>query len=96
MEHEYFSSTSYVLVAQSCPTLCDPIDCSSSVHGISQAKIQEWVAMPFSRETSWPRDQTWVSWTAGGLFTIWATKDTKNEMLIALEIKATYIFCRNG
>ena len=44
---------------QSCPTLCDPMDCSlaaSSVHGILQARILEGVATPFSRETSQPRD----------------------------------------
>ena len=48
-----------MLVAQSCPTLCDPIDCGlpgSSVHGILQAKIVEWVAMPYSRGSSQPRD----------------------------------------
>ena len=53
-----------VLVAQSCQTLCDPMDCSlpaSSVHGILQAKILEWVAMPFSRGSSSPRDRIWVS-----------------------------------
>ena len=47
-----------VLVAQSCLTLCDPLDCSppgSSVHGILQARILEWIAMPFSRESSRPR-----------------------------------------
>ena len=44
--------------AQSCPTLCDPMDCSlsgSSVHEIPQARILEWVAMPFSRGSSRPR-----------------------------------------
>ena len=43
-----------VLVAQSCPTLCDPMDCSppGSVHGILQARILEWVAIPFSRGSS--------------------------------------------
>ena len=57
-----------VLVAQLCPTFCDPMDCSqpySSAHGILQARILEWVAIPFSRECSWPRDQTWVSRIAG-------------------------------
>ena len=47
-----------VLVAQSCPTLCDPMDCDppgSSVHGILQARILEWVAVLFSRESSRPR-----------------------------------------
>ena len=49
---------------QLCLTLCDPMDCShpgSSVHGILQARILEWVAMPFSRGSSQPRDQTHVS-----------------------------------
>ena len=49
---------------QSCPTLCDPMDCrppGSSVHEILQARILDWVAMPFSGEPSWPRDQTRVS-----------------------------------
>ena len=53
-------------VSQSCPTLCDPKDCSrpgSSVQGILQASILEWVAIPFSRGSSWPRDQTQVSCT---------------------------------
>ena len=51
-----------MLVAQLCPTLCDPMDCSppgSSVHGISQARMLEWVAIPFSRGCSRPRDRTW-------------------------------------
>ena len=58
---------------QSCHTLCDPIDCSppgSSVHGILQAGILEWVATPFSRGYSWPRDWTLVSCVAGRFFTI--------------------------
>ena len=51
-----------VLVAQSCQTLWDPMDCSppgSSVQEILQARILEWVSIPFSRRSSWPRDQTW-------------------------------------
>ena len=50
-------------------TLYDPMDCSlpgSSVHGILQARILEWVAISFSRGSSPPRDQTWFSYTAGG------------------------------
>ena len=57
-----------MLVAQSCPTLCDPMDCSppgSSVHGILQARILEWVAMPSSRGSSWPRNWNWVSCITG-------------------------------
>ena len=49
---------------QSCPTLCSPVDCTSpgsSVHGILQAGILEWGAMPSSRGRSRPRDRTWVS-----------------------------------
>ena len=60
------------LVAQLCLTLCDPMDCSppgSSVHGILQARILEWVVISFSRGSSQPRDQTWVSYTAGRFFT---------------------------
>ena len=62
-----------VLVAESCPTLCDPTDCSlpdSSVHGILQARIPEWVAMPVSRGSSQPMDRTQVSLIAGGFFTV--------------------------
>ena len=67
-----------VLVTQSYPTLWDPMDCNppgSSVHGILQARILEWVAFPFSRGSSQPRDQTWVSCIAGRFFTIWATRE---------------------
>ena len=67
-----------VLVAQSCPNLCDPIDYSSpgsSVHGILQTRILEWVAIPFSRGYSQPRDWTRVSCIAGRLFTLWATRE---------------------
>ena len=66
------------LVAQSCPTLCDPMDSNlpgSAVHGILQAKIVEWVAISFSRGFSQPRDQTQVSRIAGGFFTVWATRE---------------------
>ena len=51
-------------VAQSCPILCDPMDCrfpGSSVHGIFQARILEWFAISYSRASSWPRDQTHIS-----------------------------------
>ena len=58
-------------------TLCNLMDYSlpgSPAHGILQARTLEWVAISFSRESSWPRDQTWVSCIAGRFFTIWATK----------------------
>ena len=67
-----------VLVAQLCPVLRYPMDCSlpgSSVHGIVQARILEWVAIPFSRGSSWSRDWTWIPCIAGRFFTIWATRE---------------------
>ena len=66
------------LVAQWCQILCDPVDCSppgSSVHGVSTARILEWVAMPSSRGSSQPRDRTQVSRIADRFFTIWATRE---------------------
>ena len=57
-----------VLVAQPCPTLCNPMDCSppgSSVYGISQARILEWIAISSSRGSSQPRDQTCISHISG-------------------------------
>ena len=69
-------------VAQSCPALCNPMDCSppgSSVHGISQARILYWVAIPFSRGTSWPRDRIQVSCIARRFFTLWATWQAQRD-----------------
>ena len=65
-------------VVQSCPTLCNPTDCSlpgSSVQGIFQARILEWVAISFSRRSSQPGDWTQVSHIVGRRFTIWATRE---------------------
>ena len=67
-----------VLAAQSCLILCDPMGCKllgSSVHGILQAIILEWVTIRFPRESSRPWDQTQVSCIAGRFFTIWATRE---------------------
>ena len=61
-----------VLVTQLCPTLCDRMDCGlpgSSALGISQARILEWVAIPFSRGSFQSRDQTQVSCISGRFFT---------------------------
>ena len=69
----------YGLVTKSCPTLRDRLDCSppgSFVHGISQARILEWVAISFLRASSRPRDWTQVSCIATWLFTNWAAKET--------------------
>ena len=66
-----------VLSAQLCLTLCEAMDCSlpgSSVHGIFQARILEWVAMPSSRGSSQPMGCTQVSCTAGKFFTVLATR----------------------
>ena len=66
------------VVTQSCPSLLPPVDCSpsgSSVHGILQVRILEWVAIPFSMRYSWPRDGTQVSCIAGRFFTIWAIRE---------------------
>ena len=62
----------YAACAPSCLTLCNPVDCSTpgpSVHGISQARILEWLAISFSRGSSWPRDQTQVYHIAGRFIT---------------------------
>ena len=74
-----------VLVAQSCLTLCNPMDYSppsSSVHEILQTKILKWVSIPFSRGSSPPRDQTWVSCTAGRFFTVWASKEAHEHAAV--------------
>ena len=76
-----------VLVAQSCPIPCNPMDCTppgSSVHGILQARILENSSIPegiaifFSRGSSQPKDWIQVSHMAGRLFTVWATREAKN------------------
>ena len=65
------------LVSQSCLTLCDPVDCippGSSVNGILWTRILEWVAIAFSRGSSWPRDRTQASCIADRRLTFWATR----------------------
>ena len=67
-----------VLITQSCPTLCNPVDSSppgSSVHEFPQARILEWVAISFSRGSSQLRDLTQVFCVAGKFFTIWAARE---------------------
>ena len=74
--------TDVCLISQSCPTVCDPRDCSlpgTSVHGILQARVLEWVAMPSSRGSSQPRDQTQISHIADRFFTIWATREAVTQ-----------------
>ena len=65
-------------VSQSCPTLCDPMDCNlpgSSVRGIFQAIVLEWIAISFSTGSSRPRDRTQVSHILDRRFTVWATRE---------------------
>ena len=83
LQHERISKTipskgKWVKVAQSYPTLWDPVD-YYTVHGILQARILEWVAFPFSRGSSRPRNRTGVSCIAGGFFTNWAIWEVKGS-----------------
>ena len=74
----YNMSEWVIEVTQSCPTLCNPMDCSllgSSVHRIFQARVLEWIAISFSRGSSQPRDWTWVSCIVDRRFTVWATRE---------------------
>ena len=68
------------------------------VYGILQARILEWVAFPFSRGSSQPRDQTWVSCIAGGFFTNWAIRETQSNMQPNLRLscywRGTHRRCR--
>ena len=69
------------LVAKSCLTLCDPMDCSSpgsSVHEISQTRILEWIAISFSRRSCWLRDWTHVSCIGRKVLYHWATLEVHN------------------
>ena len=70
------------------PTLGDAMDCSppgSSVHGILQARILEWVAIPYSRRSSWPRNWTQVSSIAGRFFTEWAMWEAQNSSWVSIK-----------
>ena len=82
---------------QSKQTLWDPMDCSppdSSVHEILWARILEWVAIPFSRGYSWPRDQTQVSCNAGSFFTVWATREAQINCIPIKKKKTTTTACK--
>ena len=76
-----------VKVAQLCPTLCDPMD--YTVHGILHTRVLEWVAFPFSRGSSRPKDWTQVPCIAGGFFTIWATREAHSHPSISLQVLKT-------
>ena len=70
----WFNKRLKVKVCQLCPTLCNPI---YTVHGILQARLLEWVAFPFSRGSSQPRERTQVSHIAAGFLTSWATREVQ-------------------
>ena len=74
------------------------MDCSlsgSSVHGIFQARVLEWIAISFSRGSSGPRNWTWVSCIAGKCFTVWATREALEDLNPVLKLKFSKIhdFC---
>ena len=84
-------------VAQSCPTLCDPMDCrlpGFSVHGILQARILEWVTISFSRGSSRPRDWTRVSSVGDRRFNHWATREAKVFSLAETNCSTVYSHSR--
>ena len=71
--------------AQLCPTLCDPLHSSlsgSSIHGIFQARVLEWIAISFSRGSSQPRDWTQISRITGWCFTVWATREVDQQFFL--------------
>ena len=81
-----------ILVTQLCLTFCNPMDCiplGSSIHGIFQARVLEWVAISFSRGSSQPRDWTWVSCIAGRFFTVWATREALYLLMSCIICKYT-------
>ena len=72
------NSTKWSAVARSCPSLCDPMDCSlagSSVHGIFQAIVLEWIVISFSRGSSWPRGRTHVTCIGRQILYHWASRE---------------------
>ena len=77
----YPSACGHAKSFQLCPAFCVPMGCrppGSSVHGILQAGIVEWVAMPFSRGSSQPRVWIWASCIIGRFFTVWATREASS------------------
>ena len=92
-----------VLVAQFCLILCDPMDCGSSgssVHGILQPRRLEWLAIPFSRGTSQPRDWTRVTRIVSRFFTVWVTGKAPfsqyvlwNDCIVSLSFEFFFLIC---
>ena len=85
-------------IAQSCPTLCDPMGCSlpgSSLHGILQARVLEWVAISFSRGSSRPRNWTQVSHISGRHFNLRATREAQRRYY-ANNMKCQKLWVKKG
>ena len=88
-----------VSVGQSCLTLCDPMNCTlpgSSVHGVLQARILEWVVIPFSRGSYQSRDGTWVSHIASRFFTIWTTREPQKCKMYHQLIEKYWLISKNA
>ena len=90
-----------VLVTQSCPSLCNCVDCSPpgfSFHGILQVRILEWIATSFSRGSSWPRDRTQISCITLRFFTIWAPWETLNfaNLYVKIFTLCSVLYCIVG
>ena len=90
------------LVTKSCPTLCDPMNCSPpgfSVRGILQARIMEWVAIFFSRESSWPRHQVFIScisWLGRQILYHWATMEACLKSLVNVKYRNMDVCTKNS
>ena len=83
----------FVLFTQLCLTLCDTMDHSpsgSSLHGILQARTLEWVAIPYSKGSSWARDGPWVCYIAGRFFAIWTTREA--HLIYPLAVWETWFY----
>ena len=81
-------------VSQLCLTLCNPMDYNlpdSSVHGILQVRILQWIAVPFSRGPSWPRNGIQVSCIAGRFFTIWAIREAHLRKCYPMKSRPSWI-----
>ena len=98
----FLGSIICVLAAQSCSALCNSMDCRPpgfSVHGILQARILEWAAIPFFRASSWSRDWTQVFCIAGGFFTIWATREALTSCItgkFSSFLCLSFLICKIG
>ena len=89
-EYESESATHFCCIQ----LFCDPMDCrlpDSSVHGILQARILQWVANFFSRGSLWPRDWTWGSRIAGQFFTIWVTREAPHQNISSVQFSRSIV-----